>query len=381
MGALIPAVLRRATRRWTTTRALWQRLEELYGAHFRAEVGKVADRQLLSFHLDVVHGRFLPGHPDTVAAGLDFLEEVMRHPLTVGDRAFDAAVVEEEKALLQRRMEGVINDKGQYAAVRLLEAVAEGRRFGIRKWGRPEDLAAIDAQSLYAYYETVRQTRPLMVLAVGEVEPATLEAFLGRVGEDSGAAVALDPLAPYEPWHREAEVIERQAVSQGKLLQAYATGRTAAAPDFPALLMYAGVLGGFPHSKLFVNVREKHSMAYYAYARLDGALGLMTVGAGIEFAHYETVRRLIREAVEAMAAGAVTEQELAFTFEAYRNEIEAEHDAPDLLIGRQLEEALVGGGWSGPALIEALSRVRREDIARVAEGVALDTTYFLTREA
>ncbi len=31
--------------------------------------------------------------------------------------------------------------------------------------------------------------------------------------------------------------------------------------DYPAALMYNGILGGYPHSKLFLNVREKASLA------------------------------------------------------------------------------------------------------------------------
>ncbi len=30
------------------------------------------------------------------------------------------------------------------------------------------------------------------------------------------------------------------------------------------LQLFNGIFGGFPHSKLFINVREKASLAYYA---------------------------------------------------------------------------------------------------------------------
>jgi predicted Zn-dependent peptidase len=380
LGALVPAVLKRATQRWPSTTRLHQRLEELYGAHFRADVGKVADRQLISFHLELVDGRFLPGKPNTLAFGLDFLTEVLRRPLVTPAGHFDPTLVEQEKTLLLRRMEAVINDKGQYAALRLLESVAEGRPFGLRKWGQPEEVSAVAAEALYSYYLTLRASRPLLVLAVGAVDPDEVAAAARELISDPGEAPELQALRAYEPLHRGAEVVERQPVSQGKLQQAYATGMTAAHPDYPAMMMYAGVLGGFPHSKLFVNVREKASLAYYAYARLDGALGLMMVGAGIESAHYARARQIIEAQVRSMAEGQISEAELQFTREAYRNEIEAEQDSPDLIIGRKLETVLVGGGLSGVDLISALERVQRTDIERVAGQVLLDTTYFLTGE-
>ena len=48
------------------------------------------------------------------------------------------------------------------------------------------------------------------------------------------------------------------------------------------LQVFNGIFGGFPHSKLFINVREKASLAYYAASRLESHKGLLMVMSGIE---------------------------------------------------------------------------------------------------
>ncbi len=49
-----------------------------------------------------------------------------------------------------------------------------------------------------------------------------------------------------------------------------------------ALQVFNGIFGGFPHSKLFMNVREKEHLAYYASSSIDTFRGFMTVQTGID---------------------------------------------------------------------------------------------------
>ncbi len=376
-GAVLPQVLKRGTEKWPTRRLMETRLEELYGASFRADVGKLGDKQLMTFHLNVVNGQFLPKKPDTVTAALDFLTEVLDHPHLV-DGLFAHDVVEQEKAQVKRQIAALINDKGQYALARLIELVADGAPFGLRKWGTAEEVDAVDQASLTRFCDTVRHEAPFLFLVVGDVDVDRMAPLLqDRFGGSRGTFATVEP---YRGQHQGKTVVEEENVSQGKLAFAYRTGLTAKDPDYPALMMYSGILGGFSHSKLFLNVREKASLAYYAYSRLDPAVALMIVGAGIEFSHYEAARQIIEEQVEAMRRGQFSDEELAFTLKGYVNDILSEQDSPGQLIARQVERQLVGGGLSGQELIEALSRVRRDDIIRVAQAVHLDTAYFLTNK-
>jgi hypothetical protein len=41
LGALLPHVMQRATKRWPTFQSMEQTMESLYGAVFRADVGKI----------------------------------------------------------------------------------------------------------------------------------------------------------------------------------------------------------------------------------------------------------------------------------------------------------------------------------------------------
>lgn len=377
LGATLVQVMRRGTQSWPTRMQLQARLENLYGANFRADVGKLGDKQLLSFHITVAHGQFLPGHPDTVAEALDFLTDVLEHPHLV-DGVFPADVVEQEKALVKRQIAAVINDKGQYAMSRLMELVADGRRFGLRKLGTAEEVDRTNTKGLTTFFESVRRESPFLFTVVGDVDGDALYRHFSE--RWNGVRQAVSTIQAYDGESHHNTIIESSDVRQGKLNLAYGTGITANSADSPALMMYSGILGGFSHSKLFMNVREKASLAYYAYSRVDPALALMLIGAGIEFNDYEAARRIIEEQVSAMNHGDFTDEDMAFTVKAFANDILSEEDSPGQLIGRHLEHLLVGGGLNGMDLIEALESVKRDQIIAVANQVKLDTVFFLTSE-
>ena len=72
-------------------------------------------------------------------------------------------------------------------------------------------------------------------------------------------------------------VKESQEIKQGKLVIGYLTGTRFGDEDYYALQLYNGLFGGFSHSKLFINVREKASLAYYAGSGLESHKGLLIV--------------------------------------------------------------------------------------------------------
>ena len=71
-------------------------------------------------------------------------------------------------------------------------------------------------------------------------------------------------------------------MKQGKLHIGFSTPITFLHPDYAKMQVTNGVFGGFAHSKLFMNVREKESMAYYVSSSYASHYGLVYVMAGID---------------------------------------------------------------------------------------------------
>lgn len=85
--------------------------------------------------------------------------------------------------------------------------------------------------------------------------------------------------------------------------------------------VFNGLFGGFSHSKLFINVREKASLAYYAASRVESFKGLLMVMSGIEVKNYKQAVTIIEEQFQAMQNGDFSEDDIAQTKAVIKNQV------------------------------------------------------------
>ncbi len=77
-------------------------------------------------------------------------------------------------------------------------------------------------------------------------------------------------------------------ITQGKLVMGYRANVDYADTDrYYALVVGSNVLGGGPHSKLFVNVREKESLCYYIFSSIEKYKSILFISSGIETKDYD----------------------------------------------------------------------------------------------
>lgn len=375
--ALIPFVLRRGTASTPETKAFRERLDDMYGAGFGFDVYKRGDSQLVTFRMDVINDRFVSSNKSLLASSMEFLGEVVTDPAKENG-VFSGKYVEAEKQTLRKRLESIVNDKIRYAAERCLEEMCAGEPYRLHPLGRIADIGAITPESLYGRYRSWLNEAALDLYVVGDT---TLE----EVGNLVSSSFKLEAGQPAEYAASQIKssvsevktVVERMEVGQGKLNMGLRTSIGYGDKDYPALLMYNGILGGFPHSKLFINVREKESLAYYAASRLDGHKGIMTIQSGIEIGNYERAVAIIKEQLESMRQGQLSELEMSQTKAMIANALREQQDSAFELIGFDFNNVISGKASTAEQMLQQVNAVTPEDIVRVAGKVQLDTIYFL----
>ena len=175
-------------------------------------------------------------------------------------------------------------------------------------------------------------------------------------------------------------ITEKMDVTQGKLVMGFRTGITAADPMYPALLMLNGVYGGSLTSKLFMNVREKLSLCYYASSGIDRMKGVMVVSSGVDTQQYETARKEILHQLDACLQGNITEDELESTRSYLISSLKTGEDSPYQLDDFQLGQGIGGYDYTAESLAESLKTVTIPEIQAAARRLKLDTVYFLCGE-
>lgn len=379
MNALIPKVLRRGTASLPDMDAVSERLDSLYGASLSPAVRKKGEIQVIGFYADFADELFLP-EGGILGSVIDLMAEMLLRPATErGQLCTD--YVESEKEQLLELIRGRINNKRSYSIQRLFEQMCAMEAYAVDKLGSEEAAENITPAALTEQYKKLLACSPLEIFYCGSAKPERVKellikalAGLPREGEepDIGTDIWLIPL---EDKPRVFE--EELQVTQGKLAIGFRMGDCMEDPDTAAIRVFNGVFGGCVTSKLFMNVREKLSLAYFASSMVDMHKGVMAVSSGIEFDKYDAALNEIFVQLKAVQDGDFTDDELDAARRSIAGDYRSIEDEPHALEDFYLNSILIGPDCSPAELAQQVEAVTREQVADVAKGVVCDAIYFL----
>lgn len=374
-NALLTSVLKQGTKNYPTAKEINRYTEELYGASYGISVFKKGNIQTLSFGFNSLTEEY--SQKGIVEKCFDLLFEFLLNPL-VENGGFMKKIVATEKVNLEADIKALINDKRAYADVKCIENMCIGEISALCDIGYVEDLEKIDEKNLYEHYKKIISESPIDIFIVGDVDIDKIKKYL----EDVFSKLSLD-IKPYgnitskKSATEEKYVEERLDVAQGKLSIGLRTNTIVTDDDYYALIVGNSIFGSGAHSKLFNNVREKLSLAYYAYSRLDKFNGIMLIGSGIEFKNFIKAKDEIFVQLEETKKGNFTPDELFISKQAVINRLKSCYDSPAMLKDYYLCNNLVGEGDSIEEAIAKIEKVTKEEIVAVFSKIKSDTVYFL----
>ncbi len=376
-NALIPAVLRRGCNRYPKTTYLNTYLDDLYGANASYAIKKKGANQVVSIRFSTICDTIVPDlKPFSKLCAL--AKQMIFNPYLPDDEFFDEEYVEREKTNLIQFIESVINDKKEYAKKRLIEEIYKGETYGIFEYGKIEDIEKITAKDLFDYYKKMLSESTIDIFASGKCDKEYLtdilkEAFAQIATSGEGyTKLPTDSISDKINY-----VSEKSDITQGKLSIGFKTDVTTDHKLYYPMVVFNNLFGGSPHSKLFMNVREKLSLAYYANSGYDGYRGLVIVNCGIEFDKYEVTLSEVLKQLEEIKNGNFTDDELTASLLAITSSHNAAKDSMTVM-----EEFCFGGLVSGlnaslEDSVEKINAVTKEDVIEAAKTVTAHTVFFL----
>jgi predicted Zn-dependent peptidase len=372
--ALLPAVLRRGTVSCPDMGSLSAKLDKLYGARIDYTVRKKGEHQCVGFVASLIDDSFAPGGEKLLEPVASLLGELICDPVTERGR-FVPAYFDSEKTNLIDAIRSQINDKRDYADSRLLQLMCADEPYGVPRLGSEETAEKLQSGKLYALYGQLISSTRLELFYSGSadqrrVEQALLAAFASLPREE------IRELAQAQPHPARGEVLrveEAMDVTQGKLGMGFSCG----SDDTAALLMGNTLFGGSSNSKLFLNVREKLSLCYYASSVYHRQKGLITVSSGIESENYQKAYDEIMAQLEAVRKGELDDWELEGARSTLLNAYASMGDSQGKLENFYLGQAATGQSETPEMLAEQARDVTLDRVRRAMETVQLDTVYFL----
>ena len=372
--ALLPAVLRRGTVTYPDMGSLSARLDRLYGARIDYTVRKKGENQCVGFVASFIDDSFAPGGEKLLEPVADLLGELICDPATERGR-FVPAYFESEKTNLIDAIRSLINDKRDYADSRLLREMCAGEPYGISRLGSEETAEKLQLRKLYAQYGQLIATSRLELFYSGSADENRVVRALRSAFSTLPRENIRDVAIPQDHPAREEvrTVVEELDVTQGKLGMGFSCGSS----DTAALLMGNTLFGGSSNSKLFLNVREKLSLCYYASSVYHRQKGLITVSSGIEFENYQKAYDEILAQLAAVQNGDLEDWELEGARSTLLNAYASMGDSQGKLENFYLGQAVTGQSETPEDLAAQVRQVTPERIFKAMKTVQLDTVYFL----
>ncbi|MBY0120628.1 EF-P 5-aminopentanol modification-associated protein YfmF [Bacillus sp. S/N-304-OC-R1] len=377
LRALLPYVLQSSSEKYPTTGKLRSYLDELYGATFYVDLAKKGEYHIISFSLEMANEKFLSDQTPLLKKAFEFLSNILTKP-NVSGNAFDKETVENEKRTLKQRIQSVYDDKMRYSNFRLVQEMCKDEPYSLHVHGEKDDVDSITPESLFQYYQEALSQDEMDLYVIGDVNEDEVESFAKELLHFGARTPLKINASQYTNKTNVHEVVEKQDVKQGKLNIGYRTNIVYGDDEYYALQVYNGIFGGFSHSKLFINVREKASLAYYAASRLESHKGLLMVMTGIDNKNFDQTVSIIKAQIEAMKNGDFSEEEVSQTKAVIKNQLLETIDTSRGIVEVLYHNVVSQKDVTLQDWMDKMDLATKEDIVAVANKISLDTIYFLT---
>lgn len=378
-GALIPEVLSRGSKNYPDMEKLSSAADALYGASLGPAVRQRGESQCVSFLCNFIDDRYALDGSAVLEPAAELMGEILLNP-AVREGIFRRDYVELEGANLADRIRARMNDKRGWAILRLIQEMCAGEAYAVDKLGDEDQARSMTAERLWAAYQSLLREAKVTFYYGGAAEPERVEDAVRRVFGPllTGRTAPVDCRVEAEPKGPVRTVTDSMDVTQGKLALGFRTGGvTMASEDYPALLVCNALFGGSASSKLFLNVREKMSLCYYASSVVDKIKGLMVVSSGVEFSQFDRAQEAILAQLDAVKRGDFTGEELTAAVRSVANNLRGRRDSQGQMEDDQLTRLLFHAAQEREELIGAVESVTADQVVQAARRLKLDTVYRL----
>ena len=377
---LISSILETSSAKYDNQVKLTHELSDMLGAGFGSGAVKRGRVHDVGFSMLVANEKFV-NEPNLIHRGFDFLKEIIFNPLTIKGEAFDEKVFKRQKANLLNYIAGNEEDK-QYYAMQKIRSLTYGAKTlaGLPNYGEVKDVKELNNGFLYRKYLEMIQKDAVVITVSGDIDEAQILQEIEQLPIEPRKIQLNNIITKYDNLFEPRKEVETQDVKQAKLNISYNLPAYYTTDNFYTAIVFNALFGGSPQSKLFLNVREKASLAYYASSSLGLANGMMTVQTGINQKNYEKAFEIIQQQLTAIQKGEFSEEILENIKKGIVSDYIAGLDNQRMAHRQALSNYLLKKDLTSEQWIKYLKQVNKDDVVKLANDVVLRAQYFLKGE-
>lgn len=372
---LAAQMLATANADYPTSQKLRKALAKLYGTSLSTRVSTKGKAHIIDIDFEFINPSYF-GEETFQHEVFDMLYTILYRPLITLEQ-FQSKVFDVEKANLVSYLEADKEDSFYISELGLYNLFYQDENLKVSKYARVDLVEQENSFTAYQEFQRMLKEDQIDIFVLGNFEAS---AILEAINRFPFQARKLYKFVNYnqERLNITKEKIDRRFDHQSILQLGYLLPVTYGQADYPVAQVLNGILGGFAHSRLFTEVREKEGLAYSISSQIHPYTGLLQVYAGIDKAQRERVFRLINQEWRNLKTGRFSGQLLKETKQLLLNNFYLAEDWPKVLIERAYNKKyLVKNDEAFSNWPDKINAVSKDDIMHLARKIHLQALYYL----
>ncbi|MFD1472870.1 EF-P 5-aminopentanol modification-associated protein YfmF [Companilactobacillus mishanensis] len=371
---LLANVLSNSSKKYPSFKSLNDREMELYGAEINAYTRSLLNFNDLGFSVEFADPKFLIGDKSQIQDNIEVLSEIIFNPNLKNTNEFDDTAFTIEKRNMMSNLDAVGDNKDLVSVLELFKLVNHNNpNKQIPIFGDATQLDSLENSALYEYYKDVIKNDMILINVVGDVDPTEIsklirDSLLGQSLKSERTDIKIQ-LPNFDDLVKSpAEKLDHESINQSRLSIAYVTEKLDKGFSHLAPQAMNLIFGGDDQSQLFLQVRERNSLAYSVSSSYQATDHLLTVQSGLDAKDIDQAIDLIQKQIDFMKNGKFTDSQIEHAKKVLFTRREIGSDSIQHYIMRSIWETIYPKTLLDDKSFRAeLNKLDRNNIQSVAE--------------
>lgn len=376
-NSLLVYLLKRSCKAYPDLSLLNGRLDELYGAVLGASVSKNGEAQVLTLSITSLADKFALEGESIQLEAAQLLSDIIFKP-NVKNGSFGAESLATEKRLLIQRIEEEMNDKRTYAFNKCISYMCQNEAYGKDKYGTVEEIENVKMAEVYDAWKNMLSTAVFQITVVGAADADRVASVFEKHFEKIERKPAEIETVFIQRGRRFNHYEEKFPVNQGKLVMGFRAGMQHRRDNIFAMTVMNDIFGMGTYSKLFMNIREKMSLAYYCWSRLVASKGIVLVESGIDTDKERKVSAEVLSQLSDLRNGKTDPEVLESSKRALRER--HTFTTPEGILGWYSAQVTCDEIITPDEMVNGIEQVTMDDVCAAAKKLSIDTIFMLSAQ-
>lgn len=375
---MVAQMLEASNEAYPTTQLFRRKLANLYGADLSTSVTVKGKVHIVDIDVTFIKDKFSYAKDSVIREVILFVRDMLFRP-NVSVAQYHLQTFDIEKENMMNYLKADKEDVFYSSDLALQELYYRDETLKLSKYSHEDLIAKETAYTCYQEFKKMVTEDIVDIFVVGEFDEYTMIQLFHTYPFDKREK-DLQFLYHQKYSNITQEKIVKQPNKQSIIQLGYHLSIDYRDELYFPLIVFNGIFGGFSHSKLFLEVREKEGLAYSISSQFNIFTGLYSVTTAVDKKQRDKCLKIINKQLMDIRKGRFTSDIITQTKKLLLSNRILAMDSAKSTVDYHYNQAHIMGFHSLEEWLTQVEKVRKEEIMKVASQIRLQSFYFVEGE-